>query len=63
MFQVQPNPQFQKCDPTRPSSNHTAGMNVLLGDGSVRFLSQGLSPVTWWAACTPDGGEVLPNDW
>jgi prepilin-type N-terminal cleavage/methylation domain-containing protein len=62
-FQVTPNPQESVCDPTRPSSGHTAGMNVCLGDASVRFLSQSISGVTWWAACTPDGGEVLGPDW
>jgi prepilin-type N-terminal cleavage/methylation domain-containing protein len=46
-----------------PVSPHTAGINVGLGDGSVRFLSQGVSPTTWWFALTPSGGEVLPNDW
>jgi hypothetical protein len=34
-----------------------------LGDGSVRGLSAGISPTTWWFACTPNGGEVLANDW
>jgi prepilin-type N-terminal cleavage/methylation domain-containing protein len=51
------------CDKRLASSSHTAGMNVTLGDGSVRFLSSGMSPATWWAACTPAGGEILPNDW
>jgi prepilin-type N-terminal cleavage/methylation domain-containing protein len=44
-------------------SGHTAGTNVGLGDGSVRFLNTGVSPATWWAAVTPRGGEVLPSDW
>jgi prepilin-type N-terminal cleavage/methylation domain-containing protein len=51
------------CDRSVASSPHAAGMNVALGDGSVRFLSQGMSGATWWAACTPAGGEVLGNDW
>jgi prepilin-type N-terminal cleavage/methylation domain-containing protein len=63
IFQVIPNPEFTACDPTRPSSGHTAGMNVGMGDGSVRFLAQGISPMTWWFACTPSGGEVLGQDW
>jgi hypothetical protein len=45
------------------TSPHTAGMNVGLGDGSVRFLSNSISGDTWWAAVTPAGGEVLGNDW
>jgi prepilin-type N-terminal cleavage/methylation domain-containing protein len=62
-FQVQPLPYLGNCDPTRASSPHTSGMNVGLGDGSVRFLAQGISGITWWAACTPNGGEVLGSDW
>ncbi len=42
---------------------HTSGMNVALGDGSVRFLNIGMSGTTWWAACTPAGGEILGADW
>jgi prepilin-type N-terminal cleavage/methylation domain-containing protein len=52
-----------QCNRRFASSPHTAGMNVALGDGSVRFLGSGLSGATWWAACTPAGGEVLRSDW
>jgi prepilin-type processing-associated H-X9-DG protein len=45
------------------SSPHSGGMNVGLADGSVRFLGQGISAQTWWAACTPAGGEALGSDW
>ena len=61
-FQVRPR-WDGGCDPARTASGHTGGMNVGLADGSVRFLSQGLSGTTWWAACTPAGGEVLGDDW
>ena len=40
-------------------SLHTGGANAVLGDGSVRFVRDGISPVTWQAA----GGEVLGSDW
>jgi prepilin-type N-terminal cleavage/methylation domain-containing protein len=60
MFQVTP---VGGCSQFAPSTWHTAGMNVTLGDGSVRFLSQGLSSTTWWYACTPQGGETLGSDW
>jgi prepilin-type N-terminal cleavage/methylation domain-containing protein len=60
-FQVQPRPGT--CDHFRASSPHTAGMNVALGDGSVRFVSQGVSTTTFWYACTPNGGETLGSDW
>jgi prepilin-type N-terminal cleavage/methylation domain-containing protein len=51
------------CDRRVATSPHTAGMNVGLGDGSVRFVTASISGTTWWAACTPAGGEVLGSDW
>ena len=45
------------------SSPHTAGMNVSLADGSVRFLSASISGNTWSAALTPSGGDMLGSDW
>ncbi len=63
MFQLSPLPPQKYCNPNLAVSNHTGGMNVALGDGSVRLLSQGMSPTTWWFACTPNGGEVLGSDW
>jgi prepilin-type N-terminal cleavage/methylation domain-containing protein len=55
--------QASACDGNRASSPHTAGINVALGDGSVRFVAAGVSPATWWSAMTPAGGEVLGSDW
>jgi prepilin-type N-terminal cleavage/methylation domain-containing protein len=62
-FQVRPLPFIGNCDPGRPATGHTGGMMVTLADGSVRLLSEGMSGTTWWAACTPSGGETLPSDW
>ena len=62
-FQVQPTPYSGNCDFRLPSTGHTGGMVVGMGDGSVRMVSAGVSPATWWAACTPAGGEVLGEDW
>jgi prepilin-type N-terminal cleavage/methylation domain-containing protein len=65
-FQVQPSPNpatTSSCDYNRPASSHTGGMNTMLMDGSVRFLSANISANTWWAACTPAGGETLASDW
>jgi prepilin-type N-terminal cleavage/methylation domain-containing protein len=56
-------PTSSQCDASRPNSPHTAGINVLLMDGSVRFVSDGVSPLTWSYALTPAGGETLANDW
>jgi prepilin-type N-terminal cleavage/methylation domain-containing protein len=68
-FQVQPRVPVSdagsggQCDKRLASSAHTAGMNVGLGDGSVRFLSQGISPATFWNAVVPNDGHVLGSDW
>jgi prepilin-type processing-associated H-X9-DG protein len=65
MFQSQPAPLTQQgpCDRGVASGYHSGGINIGLGDGSVRFVRAGLNPVTWWSAMTPDRGEVLGNDW
>lgn len=38
-------------------------VNVALGDGSVRSVSNKISYTTWYSALTPNGGEVLGVDW
>jgi prepilin-type N-terminal cleavage/methylation domain-containing protein/prepilin-type processing-associated H-X9-DG protein len=62
LFQVRPK-AFTDCDPSRGQSGHTNGTNVALGDGSVRFVNQGVSVPTWAYACDPRDGQVLGNDW
>jgi prepilin-type N-terminal cleavage/methylation domain-containing protein/prepilin-type processing-associated H-X9-DG protein len=62
MFQVRPTPFFGACDPSRSQSGHTNGMNVGMGDGSVRFVSSSISPTTWANACDPRDGTPLGND-
>jgi prepilin-type N-terminal cleavage/methylation domain-containing protein len=62
-FQVQPTPFIGNCDPTLASSPHSGGIQVGMMDGSVRFLSASITGQTWWAACTPAGGEILGDDW
>ena len=44
-------------------SFHANGVNVLLADGSVRFVTNSVSPFTWLAVATRAGGEVIGNDW
>jgi prepilin-type N-terminal cleavage/methylation domain-containing protein len=56
-------PTWQQIDRYRTSTAHTAGMQVGLFDGSVRNLSPGIDPNTWWAAVTPDAGDLLGPDW
>jgi hypothetical protein len=60
IFQIRPSPS--ECDPRRASTPFNA-LNVTIADGSVRPLSPHMSQETWWAACTPDGGEVMQSDW
>ena len=43
-------------------SRHSQGVNVALCDGSVRFVRNSVSLVTWRAAGTAMGGEVFAND-
>ena len=66
MFQVgpfSPNDTTGKCDRGNASGMHTGGINVGLGDGSVRFVSRNVDVnKVWWPALTPSGGEV-PGEW
>ncbi|NNJ26665.1 DUF1559 domain-containing protein [Alienimonas chondri] len=43
------------------SSHHPGGANVLLGDGSVRFVSESIDPTTFAGAGTIAGSEVLKD--
>ncbi len=67
-FQVQPqNPtatvlQGGLCDRRVASTPHPL-MNVGLGDGSVRTVAPSVDNLTWAAALTPRGGEVLSSNW
>jgi prepilin-type processing-associated H-X9-DG protein len=44
------------------TSNHPGGVNVCLSDGSVRFIKDSISNVTWWALGTRNLGEILSSD-
>jgi prepilin-type N-terminal cleavage/methylation domain-containing protein len=43
-------------------SYHTAGVNVMHMDGSVRFVRNGMSQATWRALGSRSGGEVVSVD-
>jgi prepilin-type N-terminal cleavage/methylation domain-containing protein len=64
LFEVQPQPfRSENCHYWLPQTARSAGILVCLADSSVRLVSAGVSPETWWAACTPAGDEVLGQDW
>jgi prepilin-type N-terminal cleavage/methylation domain-containing protein/prepilin-type processing-associated H-X9-DG protein len=44
------------------NSNHPGGVNLALTDGSVRFIKNSISLVTWQALGTRNGGEVISAD-
>ncbi|MBI1322813.1 DUF1559 domain-containing protein [bacterium] len=45
-----------------PSSRHPGGVNLLMGDGSVRFLKDSVNVDVWRALGTIRGGEVISAD-
>jgi prepilin-type N-terminal cleavage/methylation domain-containing protein/prepilin-type processing-associated H-X9-DG protein len=47
---------------TTANSQHPGGVNVALGDGSVRFIANSIDLATWRAMGTRNGGEVLNGD-
>ena len=46
-----------------PNSGHTNGVQVALGDGSIKFIARGISQATWTAAFTPNARDILGSDW
>ena len=42
-----------------PSSRHTGGVNVGMGDGSIRFVRDGVDLTAWRALGSRNGGEVV----
>jgi prepilin-type N-terminal cleavage/methylation domain-containing protein len=65
MFQVRPTPYLSStnCNFQSPSTPHTAGMQTLLGDGSVKSVAPTVNPLTWWLALVPNDGMTMPADW
>jgi prepilin-type N-terminal cleavage/methylation domain-containing protein/prepilin-type processing-associated H-X9-DG protein len=70
---VPPNPKFPNCNINATgtlanpgtyglSSYHPGGANVLMADGSVRFLKDSIGYQPLWSLGTRAGGEVLSAD-
>jgi prepilin-type N-terminal cleavage/methylation domain-containing protein/prepilin-type processing-associated H-X9-DG protein len=56
-----PNHPFGHTD--EMMAEHPGGANVLLGDGSVRFIKESIYPLTWVALATQNQGEVIGGDY
>ena len=46
----------------RASSYHPGGVNILMADGSSRFVKSTINQITWWALGTRAGREVVSAD-
>ena len=70
-----PNPKTPNCDSSTVASNtlqnpgmwglssyHPGGANVVMLDGSVRFLKDSISQQTLWALGSIAQGEVISSD-
>ena len=60
-FQLRP--RVEDCDPRQPNAASARGLQVAMGDGSVRTVRAGVAPHVFWAAVTPAGGEAVSPDW
>jgi prepilin-type processing-associated H-X9-DG protein len=45
-----------------PSSRHPGGANLMMGDGSVRFIRNSVNLQTWRGLGTRNGAEVISAD-
>jgi prepilin-type N-terminal cleavage/methylation domain-containing protein len=61
-FQVNPH-FFNNCTPWTPQGGHPGGIQVALGDGSVRFLTGSMSDAAWQRAADPRDGLPMAADW
>jgi type II secretory pathway pseudopilin PulG len=59
----QPQPALNAAYSVMPQSTHAAGINVLMGDASVKLVSPGVSLKTWSSSVTPAGKDVVGTDW
>ena len=62
LFQTSPD-WLNNCDWTRAQSPHSGGMNVGVGDGSVRFLNAGIDADLWANLCDPRDGQMVGSNW
>ena len=55
-------PNRKDVGPDGFNSLHPGGCNFLIGDGSVRFIRDGIDKATYRALVTPAGGEAISAD-
>lgn len=51
-----------ECEFAKAGSSHPGGVNILLADGSVRFIKDSINQATWCALGTKSNGEVISAD-
>lgn len=56
-------PADNQCNPLMVQAYSAGGIQVGLGDGSVRVITPNISQITWSYACTPADGNPMPPDW
>ncbi|MDR3639581.1 MAG: DUF1559 domain-containing protein [Isosphaeraceae bacterium] len=65
-IQFMPNYKYPGCNGLQyawgAGSYHPGGINMLFGDGTVRFVKDSISPVVWGNLATFNGGEVVSSD-
>ena len=44
------------------NSGHSDGVSVLMADGAVKFIREGINRATWWGLGTRAGGETIDAD-
>jgi prepilin-type N-terminal cleavage/methylation domain-containing protein len=62
-FQLRPGPKECCTSPLMAQSFYETGLQLGLGDGSVRQISSKISTYTWNAAVHPADGQPLGADW
>jgi prepilin-type N-terminal cleavage/methylation domain-containing protein len=60
-FQAQP--AMNQAYSVMGQSMHAPGINVLMGDASVKLVAPNVSLKTWSASVTPAGKDVVGTDW
>lgn len=64
VYQAVPDPKSKTKGPrdAMAQSTSSSGILVLMGDGSVRIVGTGVSPLSWATAFNPDSRNSLDND-